>query len=64
MKSIAFIPARTGSKRLPNKNIKELRGHPLLAYTVRAAINSGVFDDVICATDSEQYANIARHYGA
>lgn len=64
MKSIAFIPARAGSKRLPNKNIKELRGHPLLAYTVRAAIDSGVFDDVICATDSEQYANIARHYGA
>jgi CMP-N,N'-diacetyllegionaminic acid synthase len=64
VKSIAFIPARAGSKRLPNKNIKELRGHPLLAYSVCAAINSGVFDDVICATDSEQYADIARYYGA
>ena len=64
MRSIAFIPARSGSKRLLNKNIKILNGHPLLAYTVRAAIDSGVFDDVICATDSEQYADIARHYGA
>jgi CMP-N,N'-diacetyllegionaminic acid synthase len=64
MRSVAFIPARSGSKRLINKNIKVLNGHPLLAYTVRAAIDSGVFDDVICATDSEQYADIARYYGA
>jgi N-acylneuraminate cytidylyltransferase len=49
---------------VPNKNIKLLGGHPMLAYTVRAAIDSGVFDAVICATDSEQYADIARHYGA
>lgn len=63
-KSVAFIPARSGSKRVPNKNIKPLGGHPILAYTVRAAIDSGVFDAVICATDSEQYADVARHYGA
>ena len=63
-KSVAFIPARSGSKRVPNKNIKPLGGHPMLAYTVRAAIDSGVFDAVICATDSEQYADVARHYGA
>jgi N-acylneuraminate cytidylyltransferase len=63
-KSVAFIPARSGSKRVPNKNIKPLGGHPMLAYTVRAAIDSGVFDAVICATDSEAYADIARHYGA
>jgi CMP-N,N'-diacetyllegionaminic acid synthase len=64
MRSIAFIPARSGSKRVPHKNIKQLRAHPMLAYTVRAAIDSGVFDDVICATDSPLYAEIARHYGA
>jgi N-acylneuraminate cytidylyltransferase len=63
-KSVAFIPARSGSKRVPNKNIKQLDGHPMLAYTVRAAIDSGVFDAVICATDSQLYADIAHHYGA
>jgi CMP-N,N'-diacetyllegionaminic acid synthase len=63
-KSVAFIPARSGSKRAPNKNIKLLNGHPMLAYTVRAAIDSGVFDSVICATDSELYADVARYYGA
>lgn len=41
-----------------------MRGHPMLAYTVRAAIESGVFDAVICATDSRQYAEVATHYGA
>ena len=64
MSAVAFIPARSGSKRVPNKNVRMLRGHPLLAYTVRAAIDSGVFDAVICATDSELYAAAARHYGA
>jgi N-acylneuraminate cytidylyltransferase len=64
MKAVAFIPARSGSKRVPDKNIRFLNGHPLLAYTVRAAIDSGVFDSVVCATDSEVYAEIARHYGA
>ena len=63
-KAIAFIPARSGSKRLPNKNIRPLGGHPLLAYTVRAAIDSGVFDAAICVSDSELYADVARHYGA
>lgn len=64
LKSIAFIPARSGSKRIPNKNILSLGGHPILAYSVRAAIDSGVFDAVICATDSDLYASVARHYGA
>jgi N-acylneuraminate cytidylyltransferase len=64
MRAVAFIPARSGSKRVPDKNIRPLGGHPLLAYTVRAAIDSGVFDAVICATDSELYAEVARHYGA
>jgi CMP-N,N'-diacetyllegionaminic acid synthase len=63
-KAVAFIPARSGSKRVPNKNIKSLGGHPLLAYSIRAALESKVFDKVICATDSEIYASVARHYGA
>jgi CMP-N,N'-diacetyllegionaminic acid synthase len=63
-KKVAFIPARSGSKRVPNKNIKPLAGHPMLAYTVCAAIESGVYDAVICATDSPLYADVARHYGA
>ena len=64
MTIVAFIPARSGSKRLPNKNIKSFCGHPLLAYTVRAAVDSCVFDSVICATDSKLYADIAKYYGA
>lgn len=64
LRSIAFIPARSGSKRIPHKNIRPLGDHPLLAYSIRAAIESGVFDDVVCATDSELYASVARHYGA
>lgn len=63
-KAVAFIPARSGSKRVPNKNVRELGGHPMLAYSVRAAIDSGVFDAVICATDDPLYADVARHYGA
>jgi len=63
-RSVAFIPARSGSKRVPNKNVRELVGHPMIAYTIRAALDSGVFDSVICATDSESYAEVAQHYGA
>jgi N-acylneuraminate cytidylyltransferase len=62
--SVAFIPARSGSKRVANKNIRNLGGHPLIAYSISAAIQSKIFDAVICATDSEDYAQIARHYGA
>lgn len=60
----AFIPARAGSKRIKNKNIRPLSGHPMLAYSIRAALDSGVFAAVICATDSEEYAEVARYYGA
>ena len=63
-KSIALIPARSGSRRVPNKNIKNLNEHPLLAYSIRAAIESDMFESVICCTDSEEYADIARYYGA
>ena len=63
-KGIAFIPARSGSKRLQDKNVKLLAGHPLLAYSISAAKNSGAFERVICATDSVAYAETARRYGA
>lgn len=61
---IALIPARAGSKRLPHKNIKLLAGHPLIAYSVSAARDSGVFERVILATDSEEYADVGMKYGA
>lgn len=64
MTAVALIPARSGSKRVADKNVRPLGGHPLLAYAIRAAIDSGVFDAVVCATDNERYARIARHYGA
>jgi CMP-N,N'-diacetyllegionaminic acid synthase len=63
-KPIAFIPARAGSKRVSHKNIRQLDGHPLLAYSIRAAIDSDVFDSVVCVTDDVDYAEIAQHYGA
>ncbi len=64
MKKIAFIPARSGSKRLPNKNVKEIRGHPLIAYAIQTAKKTGLFDRIVCATDSPVYAEIAAQYGA
>jgi len=62
--AVALIPARYGSKRVPGKNVRPLAGHPALAYTIAAAIDSGVFDAVIVSTDAEEVAAIARHYGA
>jgi N-acylneuraminate cytidylyltransferase len=61
---VGLIPARAGSKRVPQKNIRLLAGHPLIAYTIAAALESEVFSDVIVSTDSEQYVEIARYYGA
>ncbi len=61
---IALIPARSGSKRTPDKNIKPLAGHPLIAYTIAAARQSGIFSAILVATDSEKYAHIASQYGA
>jgi N-acylneuraminate cytidylyltransferase len=61
---IAFIPARSGSKRIPGKNVKPLGGHPLLAYSIDAARRAGLFVDVVVSTDSEEYREIALGYGA
>jgi len=61
---VALIPARAGSERVPGKNIRPLHGHPLLAYSIAAAHDAGVFDAVVVATDSEDIAAIARRYGA
>ena len=62
--AVAFIPARSGSVRVPHKNVRVLGGHPLIAYTIAAARASGVFKAVVVSTDSEAYAEVARHYGA
>lgn len=64
MKNIAIIPARSGSKGVKDKNIRDLCGKPLIAYTIEAAIKSGEFDEIMVSTDSEKYAQIAEQYGA
>ncbi len=61
---LALIPARAGSKRVKDKNIRALAGHPLIGYSIAAALHSGVFTDVVVSTDSGRYADIAAHYGA
>ena len=61
---ICLIPARSGSTRIENKNIKELAGHPLIAYTISAALQSECFDNVILSTDSPDIAKIGQKYGA
>lgn len=62
--AVALIPARSGSERVPQKNVRELAGHPLIAYTIAAAQASDVFDAVIVSTDSPEIAAIAESYGA
>ena len=62
--NIAIIPARGGSKRIPDKNIKHFAGKPIIAYSIEAAQQSGVFDKIIVSTDSEKIANTALQYGA
>jgi N-acylneuraminate cytidylyltransferase len=61
---VALIPARSGSKRLPNKNVKDLRKKPLIAYSIEQAIKSNIFSEIVVSTDSEDIAAIARDYGA
>lgn len=64
MKNIAIIPARSGSKGLKDKNIKLMNGKPLLAYSIEAAKESEIFDEIMVSTDSQKYADIAIQYGA
>ncbi len=64
MKNLAIIPARSGSKGLKDKNIKLMNGKPMLAYTIEAARESSLFDEVFVSTDSERYAKIAVEWGA
>ena len=64
MNNIAIIPARSGSKGLKDKNIKELGGKPLMAYSIEAALKSNQFETVMVSTDSKEYAKVASEYGA
>lgn len=63
-KNIAIITARGGSKRIPKKNIKDFCGKPILAYSIEAAIESELFEEVMVSTDSDEIAEIAKKYGA
>ena len=63
-KCVAIIPARGGSKRIPRKNIKEFHGKPLIAYSIEAALKSGLFEKVIVSTDDEEIAHTAKKFGA
>ncbi len=62
--NFAIIPARSGSKRLPNKNIRDFEGAPVITYSIRTALKSGLFDKVIVSTDSKEIAEIAKQHGA
>jgi CMP-N,N'-diacetyllegionaminic acid synthase len=61
---VALIPARSGSERVRDKNIRPLAGHPLLAYAIATARRSGIFDRIVCSTDSTKIAEVAQRYGA
>ena len=64
MKTYAFIFARGGSKGVPNKNLRNINGKPLMAYTIEAAIKSNLFNNIVVSTDSKKIANTAKNYGA
>lgn len=64
MSAIAIITARGGSKRIPRKNIREFCGKPILAYSIEAALKSGLFDSVMVSTEDAEIAEIAKKYGA
>ena len=64
MRTIAIITARGGSKRIPRKNIKNFCGKPIINYSIEAALNSGIFDEVMVSTDDEEIAQTARAAGA
>jgi pseudaminic acid cytidylyltransferase len=62
--NVAIIPARGGSKRIPNKNIKPFAGKPIIAYSIEAAQHTEIFDRIVVSTDSEEIARVARRFGA
>lgn len=64
MKNLCIIPARGGSKRIPRKNIKPFMGKPIIAYSIEAALKSGLFDEVMVSTDDMNFAEVAKQYGA
>jgi pseudaminic acid cytidylyltransferase len=64
MRNLAIIPARGGSKRIPRKNIQPFFGKPIIAYSIEAALKSGLFDEVMVSTEDEEIAEIALQYGA
>ncbi|WP_303817070.1 pseudaminic acid cytidylyltransferase [Selenomonas ruminantium] len=64
MSALAIITARGGSKRIPLKNIKEFCGKPIIAYSIEAALESNIFDEVMVSTDSKDIADVAKYYGA
>ena len=61
---LAIIPARGGSKRIPEKNIKPFFGKPMIAHTIERARSSGVFDSIMVSTDSEKISNVSKEHGA
>jgi CMP-N-acetylneuraminic acid synthetase len=63
-KIIAIIPARKGSVRVPNKNIRYLNDHPLISYSIQSAIDSKIFQSIIVASDSDLICEIGNYYGA
>ena len=64
MKTVAIIPARGGSKRIPRKNIKNFAGQPIIKYSIDAALASGCFDEVMVSTDDPEIAELSRSFGA
>ena len=64
MASVAIITARGGSKRIPRKNVRDFLGKPIMAYSIEAALRSGLFDEVMVSTDDLEIASIAKEYGA
>lgn len=63
-KIIAIIPARGGSKRIPRKNIRDFCGQPIISYSIKAAKNSALFNEIMVSTDDEEIAAVAKRYGA
>ena len=63
-KNLAIIPARGGSQRIPGKNIMDFLGKPMIAYSIEAAKNSGIFEEIMVSTDDDMIAEISKKFGA